>query len=251
MATYTDEQIKEEVTQVLVNPQLRQCCHCAHGADYTMCAKLHIPISRYQYCGHCQHFVTNEEKLLQEAKEAMMRQDLEAKKDDRTITMSFISVEMSMVYLEHFEARIQAEYNKALKRIEAKCKKMQDLSEDDKEYIKDKKKEYKRIMDYINSLKGALKKMDFHLKEARKQFTHIVEPKLNKAFFEEEHTAFKVEEYDNHGQDVFEMCEVSMKYFDATYLNVENGTKILECIESLPGERVMDKEDYKRYKFRK
>lgn len=59
---YTDEQILQEVHKVLSNPQLRQCSHCIHGADLTRCAKLNIPISKYQYCGHCQHFMTDEEK---------------------------------------------------------------------------------------------------------------------------------------------------------------------------------------------
>ena len=67
---YSDEQIREEVNKTLSNPQLRQCSHCIHGADFTTYAKLHIPISKYQYCGFCKHFMTNEEKMIQEASEA-------------------------------------------------------------------------------------------------------------------------------------------------------------------------------------
>ena len=248
---YTDDKVKEEVLKTLSNPQLRQCSHCIYGADYTTCAKLHIPISRFQYCGHCQHFITNEEKLIREAKEAMEKRDKETKKDDRLLTLSYTSVEMSIIYLEHFEARIEAEYNHALKRIEAKCKKLnQRITEEDQEYLRDKKKEYKRLSAYIESLKNALKKMDFHIKEARKQFVHMVEPKLNKAFFDEEHTAFKAEEYDTHGEDVFEMAEVNLKYFDATYMDEHNGRKVIDFIDSLPSNRILDAEDYKRYKMK-
>ena len=137
---YTDEQTLKEVHKTLSNPQLRQCSHCIYGADYTICAKLHFPISRFQYCGHCQHFMTNEEKLVREAKEAMEKRDKETKKDDRLLTLSYTSVEMSIIYLEHFAARIEAEYNHALKRIEAKCKKLnQRMTEEDQEYLRDKK----------------------------------------------------------------------------------------------------------------
>lgn len=253
MTKYTDEQIREEVIKTTANPQLRRCAQCAHYSEAAArCEKLNIPTPRYQYCGHCKFFVTNEEKMIQEAKEALAKKEREYKKDDRILTMSFISVEMSMVYLEHFEARIEAEYNAAMKRVESKYKSISERkTEEDEAYIKERKKEYKRVKAYIESLQGALKNMDKGLKEARKQFTHFVEPKLNKAFFDEDHTAFKDEEYDNHGEDVFEMCEVNLEYFDATYFNEANSQSIKNHIRSLPAERMLDREDYKRYNFRR
>jgi hypothetical protein len=250
---FTDEEIREEVLKTTANPQLRRCSQCAHyNEERSRCEQLNIPTPRYQYCGHCKFFITNEEKMIQEAKIALAKKDREYRKDDRILTMSFISVEMSMVYLEHFEARIEAEYNAAMERIAAKYKSISERStEEDEAYIKEKKKEYKRIKTYIESLQGALKQMDKNLKEARKQFTHFVEPKLNKAFFNDDHTAFKEEEYDNHGEDVFEMCEVNLEYFDATYYNDANSQSIKNHIRSLPAERLMEKEDYKRYKLRR
>lgn len=250
---FTDEEIREEVLKTTANPQLRKCSQCAHYNEAAArCEQLNIPTPRYQYCGHCKFFITNEEKMIAEAKIALAKKDREYRKDDRILTMSFISVEMSMVYLEHFEARIEAEYNAAMERIAAKYKSISERStEEDEAYIKDKKKEYKRIKTYIESLRGALKNMDKSLKEARKQFTHFVEPKLNKAFFNGDHTAFKEEEYDNHGEDVFEMCEVNLSYFDTTYMNNDNSKSIKEHIASLPAERLMEKEDYKRYKLRR
>ena len=250
---FTDEEIREEVLKTTANPQLRRCIQCAHyNEEVARCEQLNIPTPRYQYCGHCKFFITNEEKMIAEAKIALAKKDREYKKDDRILTMSFISAEMSMVYLEHFEARIEADYNAAMKRIEAKCNgDLKRLNPDDEEYIKSKKKEYKKVKDYIESLQGALKKMDKNLKEARKQFTHFVEPKLNKAFYDEDHTAFKDDEYDNHGEDVFEMAEVNLEYFDATYYNDANSQSIKNHIRSLPAERMMDREDYKRYKLRR
>ena len=250
---YTDEQIREEVLKTTANPQLRRCSQCAHyNEEATRCEQLNIPTPRYQYCGHCKFFITNEEKMIEEAKIALAKKDREYKKDDRILTMSFISVEMSMVYLEHFEARIEADYNAAMERVAAKYKSISERrTEEDEAYIKEKKKEYKRVKAYIESLQGALKQMDKSLKEARKQFTHFVEPKLNKAFYDEDHSAFKDDEYDNHGEDVFEMCEVNLEYFDATYFNEENSQSIKNHIRSLPAERMMDREDYKRYNFRR
>lgn len=250
---FTDEEIREEVLKTTANPQLRRCSQCAHyNEERSRCEQLNIPTPRYQYCGHCKFFITNEEKMIQEAKIALAKKDREYKKDDRILTMSFISVEMSMVYLEHFEARIEAEYNAAMERVAAKYKSVSERrTDEDEAYIKEKKKEYKKVKAYIDSLQGALKQMDKSLKEARKQFTHFVEPKLNKAFYDEDHSAFKDEEYDNHGEDVFEMAEVNLEYFDATYYNDANSQSIKNHIRSLPAERMMDKEDYKRYKLRR
>ena len=250
---FTDEEIREEVLKTTANPQLRRCSQCAHyNEERSRCEQLNIPTPRYQYCGHCKFFITNEEKMIQEAKIALAKKDREYKKDDRILTMSFISVEMSMVYLEHFEARIEAEHNAAMERIAAKYKSISERrTEEDEAYIKEKKKEYKKVKAYIESLQGALKQMDKNLKEARKQFTHFVEPKLNKAFYDEDHSAFKDDEYDNHGEDVFEMCEVNLEYFDATYYNDANSQSIKNHIRSLPAERMMEKEDYKRYKLRR
>ena len=250
---FTDEEIREEVLKTTANPQLRRCSQCAHyNEEATRCEQLNIPTPRYQYCGHCKFFITNEEKMIEEAKIALAKKDREYKKDDRILTMSFISVEMSMVYLEHFEARIEAEYNAAMERIAAKYKSISERrTEEDEAYIKEKKKEYKKVKAYIESLQGALKQMNKSLKEARKQFTHFVEPKLNKAFYDEDHSAFKDDEYDNHEEDVFEMCEVNLEYFDATYYNEANCQSIKNHIRSLPAERMMDREDYKRYKLRR
>jgi hypothetical protein len=250
---FTDEEIREEVLKTTANPQLRRCSQCAHyNEEKSRCEQLNIPTPRYQYCGHCKFFITNEEKMIQEAKIALAKKDREYKKDDRILTMSFISVEMSMVYLEHFEARVEAEYNAAMEKVAAKYKSISERrTEEDEAYIKEKKKEYKKVKTYIESLQGALKQMDKSLKEARKQFTHFVEPKLNKAFYDEDHSAFKDDEYDNHGEDVFEMAEVNLEYFDATYYNEANSQSIKNHIRSLPAERMMDKEDYKRYKLRR
>ena len=249
---YTDEEIRSEVKELASSHLTRKCCQCANrNPSCTRCKELGIPISRYMYAGHCRFYITDEEKLVEDAKREMAIKDRYNKKQDRLLTMSFTSAEMSIVYLEDFEARIDAEFKRAVTRLEAKLKKGEKLNEFDEAYLKDKKKEHKRVKDYIESTINALKKMDFHLKEARKHFTHYVEPKLNKAFFNEDHTAFNDKDYDNHAQDVFEMCEVNLKYFDATYMNEENGKSVINHIDSLQADRVMSADDYKRYNYRK
>lgn len=253
METYTDEQIKKEVAQTLESPLLRRCSQCANrNESCTKCEELGIPISRYMYAGHCKFYITDEEKLLADAKKAMAEKERQNKKDDRLLTMSFISVEMSIVYLEHFEARVEAEYQRAVKRIEAKYKGSNSrISLEDEEYLKDKKREHKRLKTYIESLHDALKKMDKSLKEARKQFTHFVEPKLNKAFFNKDFTVFRDDEYDDHSEDVFTMCELDLKIFDATYKSMANGQAVMEFVDNLQADKLMEEEDYKRYKFKR
>lgn len=250
---YTDTRIKEEVNKILENPLTRRCRQCANrNSDCTRCEQLGIPISQYMYSGHCKFFKTDEEKMLEEARAALAENDKKNKKEDRVLTMSFLCAEMSMVFLEDFEARIKADYERAMQKIEEKYKRLNKrLSLEDEEYVKDQKKEYKKLTAYIDSMLGALKQMDKGLKEARKQFTHYVEPKLNKAFFDKEHSVFKGDEYDNHQEDIFEMCEVNMSYFDATYMNDENSKSIKSHIASCPAERLMDEADYKRYKFKR
>ena len=110
---YSDEQIREEVNKTLSNPQLRQCSHCIYGEDCTTCAKLHIPISKYQYCGNCNDFMTNEDKLMQEAKEAVARLEKEEKKLNHILTMTLNCIESAMLFLEDFEARVEKEYKRA------------------------------------------------------------------------------------------------------------------------------------------
>lgn len=118
---YTEEQIRTEVHKVLANPQLRQCSHCIHGASLTRCEKLNIPITRFQYCGNCKFFMTNEEKLMQEAREAVARLEREESKMNHVLTMVLNAIEAAMLYLEDFEARVEKEWRRSTgeQRLEA------------------------------------------------------------------------------------------------------------------------------------
>ncbi len=230
---YTDEQILQEVHKVLSNPQLRQCSHCIHGADLTRCAKLNIPISKYQYCGHCQHFMTDEEKMLLEAKEAVARLEKEEKKLNHILTMTLNCIESAMLFLEDFESRVEKEY----KRAEARGTGDPRVRKNDRAWIATMSRAYKQMKKDTESI--------------RRQYTHFIEPQLNKVFMDKETSTYDVQSYDDHQQDAHELARIMMKYFDKSYLSWENANAIESYIDSLSGTGVMESGDYARYNLKR
>lgn len=230
---YTDDKVKEQVLKTLSNPQLRQCSHCIHGASLTRCEKLNIPITRFQYCGNCKFFMTNEEKLMQEAREAVARLEREESKMNHVLTMTLNAIEAAMLYLEDFEARVEKEY----KRAEARGTGDPRVRKNDRAWIA--------------LLSRAFKQMKKDSESMRRQYTHFVEPQLNKVFMDKETGVYDVQSYDDHQQDAHELARIMMKYFDKSYLNFENAQSIESHIDSLEGVGVMAEEDYKRYNLKR
>ena len=230
---YTDEQIRAEVNKTLENPQLRRCSHCFYGEDCTRCKKLNIPISKYQYAGFCKHFLTNEEKLVEEAKEAMALTAKNERKLNHILTMMLNGVEAAMLFMEDFEQRIELEY----KRAEARGTGDPKVRKSDRQWIANLTRAYKAI------------KKD--LEGARRQYTHYFEPMLNKVFFDKESKVYDAQSYDDHMSDANELARVMMKYFDKAYLSFDNACAIEKYIDSLEGVGVMVDEDYKRYNLRR
>ena len=230
---YTDEQIRTEVHKVLANPQLRQCSHCIHGASLTRCEKLNIPITRFQYCGHCVHFMTDEEKVMQEAREAVARLEREERKINHVLTMVLNAIEAAMLYLEDFESRVEKEY----KRAEARGTGDPRVRKNDRAWIA--------------LLSRAFKQMKKDGESMRRQYTHFVEPQLNKVFMDKETGVYDVESYDDHQQDAHELARIMMKYFDKSYTSLANAQSIESHIDSLEGVGVMTEEDYKRYNLKR
>lgn len=230
---YTDDQIRAEVNKTLENPQLRRCSHCFYGEDCTRCKKLNIPISKYQYAGFCKHFITNEEKLVEEAKEAMALTAKNERKLNHILTMMLNGVEAAMLFMEDFEQRIEAEY----KRAEARGTGDPKVRKSDRQWISNLSRAYKAI------------KKD--LEGARRQYTHYFEPMLNKVFFDKESKVYDAQSYDDHMSDANELARVMMKYFDKAYLSFDNADAIEKYIDSLEGVGVMVDEDYKRYNLRR
>ena len=54
--------------------------------------------------------MTNEDKLMQEAKEAVARLEKEEKKLNHILTMTLNCIESAMLFLEDFESRVEKEY---------------------------------------------------------------------------------------------------------------------------------------------
>lgn len=230
---YTDEQIKEEIHKVLANPQLRQCSHCIHGADYTRCAKHNFPISKYQYCGNCNDFMTNEDKLMQEAKEAVARLEKEEKKLNHILTMTLNCIESAMLFLEDFESRVEKEY----KRAEARGIGDARVRRNDRAWI--------------GTMSRAYKQMKKDAESIRRQYTHFIEPQLNKVFMDKETSTYDVASYDDHQQDAHELARIMMKYFDKSYMSWDNAMSIEAHIDSLEGCGVMESKDYTRYNLKR
>lgn len=230
---YTDEQIRTEVHKVLANPLIRQCGHCYHGRDFKKCEELGIPISKYQYCGHCNFFLTNEEKMMQEAREAVARLEREEKKMNHVLTMIINAIEAAMLYLEDFEARVEKEY----KRAEARGTGDPRVRKNDRAWIA--------------ILSRALKQIKKQAEAIRRQYTHFVEPQLNKVFMDKETGTYDVQSYDDHLSDANELARVMMKYFDKSYTSLANAQSIENYIDSMEGAGVMAEDDYKRYNLKR
>lgn len=230
---YSDADIREEINKTLTNPQLRRCSHCVHGADFTRCTKLNIPISKYQYSGFCKHFLTNEEKLIQEARESIARLEKEEKKLNHILTMTLNSIEAAMLFLEDLESRVEKEYKRA------------EMSGTGDSRVQ------KKDRAWISSLSRAYKAMKKGIEGVRRQYTHFIEPQLNKVFLDKESNVYDVVSYDDHMSDANELARILLKYFDKAYLSFANAESIEKHIDGLVGCGVMDEADYKRYNLRR
>lgn len=110
----SDSQILEEVKDILSDHRLRRCRQCTHSsADGTRCTQLKIPISPYQYAGECKHYITNEELVIQQTREALKLHEKEERKINHLLTMCLNSLDASMLFLEDFANRVETEYKRA------------------------------------------------------------------------------------------------------------------------------------------
>lgn len=233
MSKYTDEQIKQEVCKTLENPALRKCFQCVHGENCRECQKLHIPISKYQYAGHCQYYITNEELMLLQAKKRMEEIEKDEKKLNHILTISLNCIEVAMLLMEDFESRIEGQYKVAETRGTGDPK----VRKNDRQWVAMLKRAYKNMIQHIEGL--------------RRQYTHFFEPQLNKVFFDKETRVYDAASYDDHMSDAHELARIIIKYFEKSYLSFDNANAIERFIESLSGIGVMEESDYKRYNLRR
>lgn len=231
---WTDKQILDEARQIMTNPALRQCVNCVNydiAAGY--CNQLRKPFTRYQMAGMCRYYETNEEKLLRETRQAAQRLEREERKMNHILTMSLNSIEVAMLFLEDFTARMEKEYRRAERNGtgDPRCR--------------------KRDREWTSQLSQAIKRMKQGMEVAQKQYTHFVEPQLNKVFMDKETKEYDVISYDDHMSDAYELARLTMMYFDKAFDNKENADGVFQLLESLQGCGVMEEGDFKRYDFRR
>ena len=145
------------------------------------------------------------------------------------LTMALNSIETSMIYLEDFESRVEKEYQRAEMRGRGDAK----VRKNDRAWI--------------STMTRAIKEMRRNIEGARRQYTHFIEPQLNKVFMDKDTNSYDAQSYDDHMQDANELARIMMKYFDKSYLSFDNANAIEEFIDNMDGTGVMEKEDYKRY----
>ena len=231
----TDEQIKEEIKEVLLEKKLRVCAQCTHAsADMTFCTKYKKPfISKLQYAGNCNEYITNEELVIRKTREKLKQQERQERKANHLITMCLNCIEASMLFLEDFNERIEREY------------KFADIVNTGNPAVR------KADRQWIANLKRANKEMIRNIEGAMKQYNHYVMPIFNKVFLNKESGEYDVEQYDDHMSDSWELAHLVLRYFDVAYMNPENAEAIIEHMKQMKSCGVMEDMDYIRYNYRR
>ena len=110
----TDEQILAESREILQNPHMRRCCACAYADDHcTICSKTKKPLMKFQYAGYCPYFETNEERIIRQSRQRLRHIEKEERKVNFLLTLVLNSIDMSLVYLEDIESRLEKEFKLA------------------------------------------------------------------------------------------------------------------------------------------
>lgn len=231
----TDEQILQEAETIFKeNPQLRKCSQCIHSnEDCTLCTKSRIPISRYQYCGMCQHYMTHEQRMIEETRANLRKHEKENRKVNHLLTMTLNCIEAAMLFFEDFSGRVEKEYKIAEQRGlgDARVRKI-DRS-------------------WMAELKKAIKAMKAHMEGMQRQYNHFVQPIFDKVFYDKGNGKYNVEYYDDHMADSMELAHLVLRYFDVAFLNGNNTERIIELMRTMDSVGVLEDKDFNRYNFRR
>lgn len=229
---YTDEQILNEARAIMQNTQLRYCKTCHHWNE-RHCHKLGKEVPSFQYAGMCKYYETNEEKILRESREAIERLEHEERKLNHLLTLSLNSIESAMLFLEDFSSRVEKEYRKAEQKGIGDAKSRRN----DREWISKLSRSYKQMHNLIEG--------------ARRQYSHFIEPQLNKVFMDKETGTYDAASYDDHMSDAFEIAKLVFMYFDKAYNNAQNAEAVFNLLSTLQGCGVMEEKDFKKYDFKR
>lgn len=228
----TDEQILKETKELLKNPQLRRCEQCVHAIDdCSWCNALKKQLYKHMYAGLCKYYEAEEERMLRQMREAIAEHEKEQRKVNYLLTMSLNCIEACMLFLEDFNRRVEAEYQRA----EAKG-------------IGDGRvRKADRL--WIGNYKKASKAMKNHLDGVQKQYNHFIMPLLNKVFYDREAQEYNCEMYDDHMSDAFELAQMVLRYFDVAFNNTRNADALLNIMKEMKSSGVLEETDYNHYKF--
>ena len=231
----TDEQILQEAETIFKeNPQLRKCSQCIHSnEDCTLCTKSRTPISRYQHCGMCQHYMTHEQRIIEETRANLRKHEKENRKVNHLLTMTLNCIEAAMLFFEDFSGRVEKEYKIAEQRGigDARVRKSDRA--------------------WMSELKKGIKAMNTHMQGVQRQYNHFVQPIFDKVFYDKGNGRYNVEQYDDHLADAMELAHLVLRYFDVAFLNGNNTERIIELMKTMDSLGVLEDKDYNRYNFRR
>lgn len=235
----TDEQIIAEINELVADPKLRRCSQCAYSnEDCTWCSQMKKPLAWYMYAGMCKYFETDNERICRETRENLKRREAAKakmqKKANQILTLSLNYIEVSMLFLNDFASRVEKEYKVA------------------QAWGESVEKEQKADEEYINKLRKASLMIKSSIEEIERKNNRVVMPIFNKAFTDNKSGVYDNSGYDDHQQDVFELAQIALRYFNAAYLNDENATDMLEYMRQKENaSSILEEEDFKRYNFRR
>ena len=230
----TDDQIREQITEIVSNKELRRCYQCGYSNnDYSFCEKLRIPISKFQYSGLCKYYIANEEMLLKQCREELKRRELSERKMDVLLTTCLNCLDTAMVLLEDFGRRLDVNFQAA--EIRGTCDRRTRRSD----------------LKLVSELKQAIKKMRKFFEDGQKQFQHYVQPIFNRTFYDSKLKQYDVKGYDMHLQDVMELAHLVLRFYDVTAYSDANAEAVFDLMKSMKSESIFSEGDYNHYQLKK
>ena len=224
---HTDDQIRAELHKTMdAEPRLKSCSTCMHYKALSgYCEKINKTFPAYMY--GCKHHMTNEEKLIAEARENLINQAKELQKIEYLLAMSLETSGSASMFIEDMERRMQKVYKK--EKVEAKRKRGGEH-----------KSNLKKDVDMAEEMKKAWKTIYDHLEKIESQYRMYIQPHLDRIF--KRNGVYNDVAYDQFNCDAGMFCKHNIYLSRAIHRNPENGEKIYEFMKSLENHNV-DEED--------
>lgn len=211
----TDEQIRQEMHKCIdSNPKLKCCATCYHYHKVTgYCDEIKKTFPSYMY--GCKHHKTDEERIIAQTKERLIEQKKEADKVDFLLAMALTSINMVTLFSADFERR--------LKRLRSE------------EVESDIKTLLGRDMNLSRTMKMAFGKIEKHIEGIEQQYSHFIQPQLDKVFMKE--GIYNAEGFDQFNSDASSFATFLLELARCVHLNPENYEKICNYMHELRNEK--------------